>query len=68
MYRLNSSKLVLYLATLLASFILFSCNYKQDFIIEEIVAIQLQDAQKDSLIALVKDLNRQGTEARNSAD
>lgn len=68
MYRLNSSKLALYLTALLTSFILFSCNYKQDFIIEEIVAIQLQDAQKDSLIALVKDLNRQGTEARNSAD
>ncbi len=68
MYRLNSSKLTLFLSALLASFILFSCNYKQDFVTEEIVATQLQDAQKDSLIALVKDLNRQGTEARNSAD
>ena len=68
MYRLNSSKLALYLTVLLASFILFSCNYKQDFVNEEIVAEQLQDAQKDSLIALVKDLNRQGTDARNSAD
>ena len=63
-----SSKLALCLAILLASFILFSCSYKQDFVTEEIVAEQLQDAQKDSLIALVKDLNRQGADARNSAD
>ena len=68
MFRLNSSKLAFFFTALLASFILFSCNYKQDFIIEEIVALQLQDAEKDSLIALVKDLNRQGTDARNSAD
>lgn len=63
-----SSKLALCLAILLASFILFSCSYKQDFVTEEIVAEQLQDAQKDSLIALVKDLNRLGADARNSAD
>ena len=72
MYRLYSSKLALYFTPLLASFILFSCSYKQDFITEEVVALQLNDVQKetqkDSVIALVKDLNKEGTTARNMAD
>ena len=50
----------------MVSFIFFSCN--QDIISEEIVATEFQDAEKDSLVVLVKDLNRQGTVARNSAD
>ena len=68
MYRLYSSKLALYFTTILAVFLLFSCNYKQDSVTEEIAAEQISNTQKDSLAALVKDLNMQGTDARNSAD
>lgn len=68
MVKLNSNKLYFYFSITLVSFLFFSCNYQQDFIAEEIVAAQLQASQRDSLIAEVKDLNSQGTAARNIAD
>lgn len=68
MVKLNSNKLYFYFSISLVSFLFFSCNYQQDFIAEEIVAAQLQASQRDSLIAEVKDLNSQGTAARNIAD
>ncbi|NLZ94836.1 MAG: sensor histidine kinase, partial [Bacteroidales bacterium] len=68
MYRPYSSKLTFFITILMVSILFLSCNYKQDFISKGTTVTQLQDAQKDSLVALVKDLNRQGTTARNSAD
>ena len=68
MYRPYSSKLTFYFIILIVSILFLSCSYKQDFITEDIAAEQLQNEQRDSLVALVKNLNREGTEARNSAD
>ena len=68
MYRPYSNKLALSFTILMVSFLFFSCNYKQNFVTEDIAVAQLQNEQRDSLIALVKDLNIQGTTARNSAE
>ena len=68
MTRLNVNKLYAYFAILLVTLIFFSCNYKHDLITEEIVASKMLDAQRDSLVQEAKNLNNQGTAARNRAD
>ena len=68
MNRLNTTKLYFIFSILLVSQIFYSCNFKPDFITEEIVAAQHQVAINDSLMLQVKELNNQGTAARNMAD
>ena len=68
MYKLKSRKLYYYLTLLLVAQIFLSCNFKPNFVAEEIVAAQQQAAISDSLIAQVKEFNNLGTDARNIAD
>lgn len=68
MDRLIEKNLYTYLTISLLILIFFSCNYKQDLITEEIVAARMQEAQIDSLMTQAKDLNNQGTDARNISD
>ncbi len=53
---------------LLVALIFVSCNLRQEFIAEEIVAVKRQAEEVDSLMAQIKDLNNRGTTARNNAD
>ena len=68
MIKLHLNKYYLYFTFLFVAQTFVSCNLKRDFIAEEIVAVELQAAKTDSLMALTKELNIRGTTARNMAD
>ena len=68
MIRFHSKYYYLYFIFFIASHIFFSCNYKQDIVSEDIIAAVIHAEVTDSLITQVKDLNNQGTAARNTAD
>lgn len=68
MIKIRYQNIYLYFFFFLISQIFISCNYRSNLTPEETVREQIADAQLDSLVSDVRDLNNKGTAARNSGN
>lgn len=68
MIKFRDQYIYLYLILFLISQIFISCNYRSNLTPEEIIKKQVVDAQFDSLVSDVRNLNNKGTIARNSGN
>ncbi len=68
MIKIRYQNIYLYFFFFLISQIFISCNYRSNLTPEETVRKQIADAQLDSLVSDVRDLNNKGTAARNSGN
>lgn len=68
MNKLRLKKYYQYFIFLLVGHFVVSCNLKQDFMSEVRVEDQQKTVETDSLIQRIKELNNQGTVARNTAN